>query len=170
MVFRGIAYFSCLILLMFGWSQATRAQAVDPHDLYEQRCSACHVPHAGDFVHDSLEQLGDKFVGRSSGKELRSFLTGGHGKLAPPEVDVMVSHLASILESGGLFRDKCRICHGRAIALARSKLILKNGRIVGRYTGRDIATFLEAHGRLEGDEIATVVRALRRQLIPQRAE
>lgn len=163
-------FVSCLLVFMFIASPAALAQTIDPHELYEQRCSGCHALHAGEFVHDNLKRLGDKIVGRDTGKELRSFLTGGHGKLAPLEMDVMVAHLASILEAGALFREQCLICHGRAVALARSQIILRDGRLVGRYTGRDIGTFLENHGRLKGDQIATVVQMLERQLATQIAD
>jgi mono/diheme cytochrome c family protein len=163
-------FVSCLLVFMFIGSPATLAQTIDPHELYEQRCSGCHAPHAGEYVHDNLKRLGDKIVGRDTGMELRSFLTGGHGKLAPGEIDVMFAHLASILEGGALFRERCLICHGRAVALARSQIILRDGRLVGRYTGRDIGTFLENHGRLKGVQIATVIQMLERQLATQTAD
>jgi len=155
----------CLLLLpLAAGGRAAFAQAGDPHALYEQRCAKCHSPHAGEFVADSLERIDGRIVGRDSGRELRAFLTRGHGRLAPPEIDAMVAHLASILAAGGLFHENCRICHGRAVTLARSELIIRDGRLTGRYSGRDIAAFLAAHGRLDADEIPTVVRMLERQL------
>lgn len=156
----------CVLLWLVGaGSPALQAQTMDPHALYERSCARCHAPHAGDFVPKSLMRLGDRIVGRESGKELRSLLAAGHGRLASGEVDAVVAHLAFILEAGGLFRDKCLICHDRAVVLARRELILRDGRLVGRYTGRDIATFLENHGRLEGAEVATILRMLERQLV-----
>lgn len=167
MVFRSLAVIACLIVSMSVGGRTAPAQAIDPHELYEQRCTGCHVPHAGEFVHENLRSLGGKIVGRDTGKELRVFLTGGHGQLAPLEIDMMVAHLASILEAGALFREKCLICHGRGVELARSRLILRGGKLVGRYTGRDIGIFLENHGRLEGVQIRTIVQMLRRQLATQ---
>ena len=168
MAFRSLAI-CCYLLLLLG-GPAARAQTLDPHQLYEQRCGRCHAPHAGDFVPDALERRGDRIVGRRSGRELRAFLAGGHGRLAAPEVEVVAAHLAAILEAGGLFRDKCLICHRQAVSLARSHLVLRDGRVMGRYTHRDIAAFLENHGRLEAGEIPTVVRMLARQLAPRKAE
>ena len=146
---------------------AAFAQAGDPHALYEQRCGKCHSPHAGAFVAESLERRDGKVVGRDSGRELRAFLARGHGRLASDDVDVMVAHLTSILAAGGLFREKCLICHGRAKELARLELILRDGRVTGRYSGRDIAVFLAGHGRLEPDEVPTIVLMLERQLAHQ---
>ena len=140
------------------------AQSLDPHRLYEERCAKCHAPHAGDFVHDSLVHSDGKVVGRKTSKELRSFLTEGHGKLEAVEIDAIVKHLTSIQKSGRLFHNKCLICHDRAVALARSQLVIRNGRLQGRYSGRDIMEFLYNHGRLEDKEVTTMIQVLKRQL------
>lgn len=161
---RRLAAICVLLAILVAGNQPTLARNIDPHGLYEQRCSGCHSAHAGQFVHDKLERLDEEIVGRGTGRELRSFLTAGHGNLAPPEIDAMVAHLAAILERGALFREKCLICHGRAVTLARSELILRDGRLVGRYSGRDIAAFLQNHGRLELAQIPTIVEMFERQL------
>lgn len=146
---------------------AASAQAIDPHALYEQRCSHCHAPHAGEFVPDHLEHHGDAIVGRRTGKALHSFLSAGHGRLSADEIDVIVAHLAFILEQEALFRKHCLICHGRAVDLARSQLVIRNGTLMGRYTGRTTETFLEHHGRLQANDVARVVKMLERQLSSQ---
>lgn len=56
------------------------------------------------------------------------------------------------------------------MVLARRELALRGDRLVGRYTGRDIALFLENHGRLEGPEIETILRMLERQLATRAVE
>ena len=159
-----------LILALVAGGKAAFAQAGDPHALYEQRCGKCHSPHAGEFAAESLERRDDKIVGRDSGRELRAFLARGHGRLAPPEVDAMVAHLTEILAAGGLFLEKCLICHGRAKGFARLELIMRDGRVTGRYSGRDIAAFLSGHGRLEPDEVPTIAEMLERQLTQQPSE
>ena len=160
------------LLLVVTWlgDSASLAQDKDPHRLYEGHCAGCHDRHAGEFVQNSLVRADDKVVGRRGGKELRFLLASGHGRLAPGDVPVVVAHLISVLEAGGLYREKCRICHRRAVVLARSKLFLLNGTLVGRYTGRRIETFLENHGRLEGAEIPTIAQMLKRQLSTEMAE
>ena len=149
---------------------ASSAQTLDPHEIFEERCAGCHALHAGDFVPESLARHGDRIVGRDSGKELRPFLAGGHGRLGPLEVEALVAHLVAVLEAGGLYRDKCRLCHDRAVVLARSELALRGDRLVGRYSGRDIAVFLENHGRLDGPEIEIILRMLKRQLTARPVE
>lgn len=140
------------------------AQSLDPHDLYEQRCAGCHTEHAGAFVQESILREGDKLIGRDSGLDLRAFLARGHGKLSAAEVETMMTHLTSILEAGAVFRDSCVICHGRAVVFARSQLAVKDGLLVGRYSGRAVEDFLQTHGRLEAAEIGVVVEALSNQL------
>lgn len=167
MVCRSPAIVLYLLVLVFIGGPAALAQPIDPHELYEQRCAGCHAPHAGEFVHDNLKRLSNKIVGRDTGRELRSFLADGHGKLVPLEIDVIVVHLESILETGALFRENCIICHDRAVVLARRQLVLRNGRLLGRFSGRDIGIFLENHGRLKGAQIATVVEMLKGQLADQ---
>jgi hypothetical protein len=140
----------------------------DPHELYERRCGTCHEPHGGDFVSKHLRRVDNRVIGLHTGKELRTFLEHGHGKLSPDEVDVMVFHLTSILNRGAVYREKCLYCHDRAVLLARRHLIMRDGRLVGRYTGRDIATFLENHGRLAIAEVSTILEMLETQLSTQR--
>jgi mono/diheme cytochrome c family protein len=145
-------------------ASAASAQVIDPHALYEGHCAGCHAPHAGAFVRDSLERRGDALVGLQTGRELRSVLESGHGRLSAAEIDAMVAHLGAVAESGGLFRDRCAICHGRAVEFARRWLAMTDGRLVGRFTGREIRSFLRTHGRLGGGDIETVARMLERQL------
>ncbi len=167
MVFRSSPLVFCLLgsaLVALLGPPAAQAQTIDPHALYEQRCSGCHAPHASDFARDTLERRGDTIVLRHTGKDLRPLLARGHGKLSPPEIDLMAAHFAFILEAGALFRDKCFICHGRAVVFARSALILRNGTLYGRYSGRETARFMVNHGRLNGPQVATVVTMLKGQL------
>lgn len=153
-----------LISALMTISPVAVAQSADPHDLYEQRCSGCHADHAGEFVQESILREEGKLVGRDSGMEVRAFLALGHGKLTAAEVEVMLTHLTSVLDAGALFRDNCVICHGRAVLFARSHLGLKEGVLVGRYSGRAVEEFLETHGRLEAAEVGVVVEALSNQV------
>lgn len=145
-------------------------QSIDPHRLYEQNCGGCHAPHAGDFAHDNLVRSDGKTVGRKSGAELRAFLGAGHGRLTQDEIEAIVAHLNSILKSGRLFREKCLICHDRAVEFARLQLAMKDGELIGRYSKRNIERFLASHGRLEADQVPLMVEVLKRQLLPVQPE
>jgi len=156
-----IAFLAAVTTMAFSPS---RAQTIDPHAIYEQKCGGCHGSHAGEFVGGQLRQAGDAVIVSRNRRDLMAMLAAGHGRLNAAEIGALIAHFTAILRSDGLFREKCKICHGAAVALARLELELSDGRLVGRYTDRDIATFLENHGRLETAEIVTIVEMFVRQL------
>ena len=73
----------CILAILGGSVAIAAAQTINPHRLYEQRCSGCHAPHAGQFVSDNLIVTDGKLIGRKTGREVRAFLEAGHGKLTP---------------------------------------------------------------------------------------
>lgn len=163
-MFRSTSKVMCLLAgLLTGLGSAV-GQTIDPHTIYEDKCARCHEDHGGDFVRNNLEFKDGQAVGRKSGTEIRAFLDQGHGKLSPPELDLLTDHLISILQTGQIYQDKCLICHDRAVELARARLIVKDGVLSGRYSDRVIEEFLASHGRLDNEEQATVLMMLERQL------
>lgn len=145
-------------------SVMAHAQSLDPHEIYERTCSRCHDAHGGNFAKKSLDLVAGKVVGRKNSRQLRDLLEGGHGGLSSDETDALVAHFESIVSSGHVYQDKCTICHDRAVVVARRNLIVRDGRLMGRYSHKDIAKFLENHGRLEPDEIVTILDMFHRQL------
>ncbi len=153
------------LLALTYWICPASAQQVDPHTLYEQNCAGCHTLHAGEFVYENLDLIDNTLVGKKTGRPVSAFLETGHGGLSPDEIKIMMDHLSSIRQSGRLFHEKCRICHVNAKELARLNLIIRDGILLGRYTGKDIAQFLLNHGRLDTKEAARMVDVLKRQLM-----
>ena len=52
---RAIALLALALLLLLAVRlHSAAAQTIDPHRLYEQKCSGCHEPHAGDFAKAAL--------------------------------------------------------------------------------------------------------------------
>ena len=43
-------------------STATVAESLDPHAVYEQRCAACHLPHARELAESALDRRDGKVV------------------------------------------------------------------------------------------------------------
>lgn len=152
-----------LAALMF-CATAAVAQSPDPHQIYEAKCATCHAAHAGEFAREKLHQSNGQLTIRGSSKDLRAFLEAGHGRLTPTEIEPLLTHLREINASGALFQRKCRMCHDRAVEFSRLNLKMSDGRLTGRYSNRDIAEFLLHHGRLEKDEVATMIEVLKRQL------
>lgn len=151
------AALSALAILI---APAALASEADPHRLYESKCASCHFPHAGEFVWLELDTGQEPLVGRNSGRSVAALLEGGHGRLTPADAAILVAHFQAIRASGQLFRTKCRMCHDTASELVRRALILRDGILTGRYTGRDIAQFLTVHGRLTPAEAEQMLGVL----------
>lgn len=132
----------------------TRAETVDLHALWHDRCQACHG-HAGAFAR-SHAPLPDT---------LETLLSRHRGGLAPALARGVAAMLRAEAAAPNRFATECRICHGPAAPFVRGALAERDGRLVDRYSGRDIATFLSGgHGRLDGEGAAFFTAQLRRIL------
>lgn len=138
---------------------ASGAGGADFHETFEARCTSCHG-HAGAFARQSLTEADGTLRGQRSGRSVADFLTGHAGGLAPDEINLFVRVFAAQLRSGGFFQERCATCHGRAYEFARLRLLMQDGRLVGRYSGADIAAFLPGHANLTGDEAERMLEAL----------
>ena len=138
---------------------AAGAAAADFHEIFEARCLACHV-HAGDFARSSLAEVDGVLRGARSGREVATFLHRHAGGLSQSEIALFVNVFTRQLNSGGFYQERCEICHDRAYELARLRPILRDGRLVGRYSGRDMADFLRGHARMTGEEADRMLETL----------
>ena len=120
---------------------------------------------AATFARKSMiKQDGGQIVGRKTGAVMTEFLARHRGRLSQPEIAALVELFALQLRTGGLYKDRCRICHTNAKRLARVRLEVRDSRLVDRVTGRDITAFLSEHGRLSADEVGLIDEMLRWQL------
>ena len=152
-----------LLTLLLYLLMAAQSQPIDPHALFEAKCGRCHE-HAGDFAREKLTIETGDVVGRQSGKPVLITLTSHFGRLSEAETGLIVDMFRRQVLSDGLYKAKCRFCHDPAKNLARQTLILREGQLVGRYSGRSIEDLLSYHGRLQGDEQKTVLDMLTWQL------
>ena len=136
-----------------------RAAAADFHKTFESRCFACHG-HAGDFARGSLTEEIGILSGIKSGRNVGAFLHSHGGGLSPSDIDLFIETFTGQLHSGGFYQDRCKICHDRAYELARLRLIMRDGRLVGRYSGRDMARFLPGHARMTDEEARRMLETL----------
>lgn len=139
---------------------ASDALAADFHQTFEARCAACHG-HAGDFARAHLSEGADGALqGAQTGRDVAAFLRGHAGGLSQAEIEQFVTVFRRQLASGAFYSQRCDICHDRAYELARLRLVLRDGRLVGRYSGRDMAAFLPGHARMTQDEAQQMLEAL----------
>ena len=91
--------------------------------------------------------VGDTFgQGRSEGRGLGPF-GEGHGR------------------AHAIFKQSCQECHSHLGEIAYDTLVVKDGRLVSKKSGRDAAEFLLRHGNgLSAPEAGLVVEAMRRQM------
>ena len=136
----------------------------DPHAIYEEACGRCHSAHAGAFFAKRLNLFDDRVVSIASGRPLDRFLKQGHGGLVSADADALTVFAKMILSNDRLFKRKCRVCHDPAVDLARHELIVTDGRLQGRFTGREIHAFLLGHGRLSDAEAGRIADMLRWQV------
>ena len=156
---------AAIIAMLLIRLHSAHGQGLDPHAIYEQKCAGCHAAHGGDFARQSLKSVAAKTYGKRTGRALADILKGHKGtSLSAEETKALLDHFAAILKTGFLYQEKCLTCHVRAVDLARTWLIEKDGRVLHRFDGRNIATFLENHGRLNAEEKEAIVVMLRRQL------
>ncbi|MDP6705132.1 MAG: hypothetical protein QF893_02215 [Alphaproteobacteria bacterium] len=148
-----------LLATAISGTRVSGAESVNYHDFFEGRCGSCHG-HSGDLAREQLVIVDGRLLGRESGNDIRSYLAGHYGRLSPDQVARVYAVLFRQGRAGGLFKTKCRICHGRARELAKTSLVVVAGQLRGRYSGRDVGAFLKRHGRLEDREVKVVYEAL----------
>lgn len=152
-------------LILIAVASAAAADSIDPHRVYEQKCTRCHEDHARAFADTHLLLRDDRVIGLKRGRDLETFLDKGHGNLDQVEVIPLVEHLKSVTGAAGLYQAKCRMCHEPAVDFARLTLIMDGENLRGRYSKADIAEFMIDHGRVDQTEHATIMDALKRQLL-----
>ena len=138
---------------------ASGAAAADFHQIFETRCAGCHG-HAGAFARDRLTEAEGTLRSLRTGREIAPFLARHLGGLSQDEIALFIDVFRNQLLSGGFFQERCDICHDRAYELARLRLVLRDGRLFGRYSGRDMAAFLPGHARMTAEEAERMIGAL----------
>ena len=153
-----VAWLTC-VWMSFAAGSVVSAATLDVHELFEARCGSCHA-HAGPFARDRFVVVDGILRSRASEKEIRLFLPRHFGRLDPLEAEALHDMFLEQVRSGGLFEQKCRICHVRARDLARDRLVVSNGILTGRYTGNNVYEYLRRHGRLTTEEAMFLTDAL----------
>ncbi|WP_294614942.1 hypothetical protein [uncultured Roseovarius sp.] len=158
-----------VVLILMLVSGTSHAQALDPHDTFEAECLSCHG-HAGGFARRYLRLDGTTPL-TSGGETVAEFLVHHRGGLPDLVIEQFVAMFRMQLSSGALFANpakRCLFCHDRAHDFAHRKLVLRDGKLFGRYTDRDVAGFLPGHARLTPAEAAEIYTILEGFLLPPR--
>jgi hypothetical protein len=150
---------ACLLAMTLLVSFRVLASGTDLHRLWDDRCAICHG-HAGEFAREYLSLSAGSLQGRHHVDDLRRFLNSHY--LAGREVDAVYDMLFAQVQTQARFRNECSGCHATAARFVREALLLDDGLLYSRTSGRPVRGFLEHHRNLEPDDIVFYTRLLTR--------
>jgi hypothetical protein len=146
-------------IFFFAAGLVSSAAVADVHEIFEAQCFSRHG-HAGEFAHRSMAEIDGVLTGVRLRQEVAALLPRHAGGLNPSEIAFFVDVITYQLNSGSFHQDRCEFCHDRDYELAYLRLILRDGRLVGRYSGRAIASFLPGHALITAEEAGRILGAL----------
>ena len=151
-------------LSMAAWTPA-RATEADPHKVYEVKCQGCHFEHGADLARLRLKLDKGVLTVSRTGQSLDRVLARHHGvALQPAEQQALGRMFTNGIAWAGTFQHRCASCHGKAVEFARDSLALRDGQLVAKRTGGDVAEILGRHGEATPDEQKILLEMLRFQL------
>jgi len=150
-----------LALLSTASSALAAQDGRDLHDYWDGRCRECHGD-AGDFARRTLSADRGRLVGKHHRDDLERFLTNHY--LTDELVAPVMQMLSTQVTTRPLFKPHCARCHGAASDFARQSLVLRDGKAVGRKSGRPVAEYLRNHGALAPADIPVMAATLERVL------
>lgn len=148
-----------LVLLVLAPLAPAASSGADLHDYWDQRCKGCHG-HSGEFARRFLRVKNGQLFGVHHQADLEVFLRNHYltDELVAPVSEMLTAQVAT----PPLFGEKCSRCHGTAAEFARNSLVVTNGVLVGKSSGRNVADYLATHGGLGSTEVRAMVDTLKR--------
>ncbi len=131
------------------------------HAVFKKNCQECHS-HLGEVAYDNLAVRDGRLVSRKSGRDATEFLLRHGNGLSPEDAGLVAEAMRRQMDSAHRFRRQCAICHVRIRDVAAELGVTADGRLIGLYSGRDMAEFLPGHGRLDAADADRFARILRR--------
>ena len=150
-----------LALLSIAPSVVGAQDGRDLHDYWDGRCRECHGD-AGDFARRPPGVHRGRLVGKHHRDDPEGFLANHY--LADELVAPVMRMLTAQVTTRPLFVQQCAGCHGAATEFARESLVLRNGKAVGRKSGRAVAESLRSHGGLAPADVPVMAATLERVL------
>jgi hypothetical protein len=144
---------------MLAFMAGANASGLDLHWLWHNHCADCHG-HAGEFSRKFLKVSDGELQGVHHVHDLRQFLSNHY--LAGNEVDAVYNMLLAQTNTQARFKDECGSCHDSAAEFIRAELVLRDGVLVSRISGRPVGTFLTGHQGLESDDADYFLSVLNR--------
>lgn len=144
---------------------ATAPSAIDPHALYEQRCSKCHTEHGADLARQKLQSVDGAVRVKRTGKAIEALLSKHQGvTLTTDETSALAGLFDLGIRSKGVFQRHCAICHKSGVAFTRKSVEMKDGRLIAKKAATEIGAFLGQHSRATPAEIEVLIEMMKYQL------
>lgn len=154
-----IALAAAAVALQLSVGEAAAEEGRRPlHALFEERCGRCHE-RSGDLAREGLVIEDGRLLIRETGGHVLDFLLRHYGRLSRAQAQAFYDNFLRQVLGAGRFKERCAICHVRASELVRD-LVIEDGRLFGRYSGRRTGEFLLGHARLEAAEANFFYRTL----------
>lgn len=153
------------LAMLHGFAARAADGLIDAHTLYEKQCRGCHTEHAADLARQKFRIVSEQLQVSRTGVPAENLLRDHHGVLLDASQRVALGQLfASGIKWAGVFQHRCAICHGKAVAFAREKMILENDRLITQGSRIEVAGYLATHGDATPKEIETLLEMLRYQI------
>ncbi|MCA1907376.1 MAG: hypothetical protein LDL39_03345 [Magnetospirillum sp.] len=140
---------------------AAPAAALDLHALWDGQCIGCHG-HAGDFARTSLEIRNNQLMGKKSARSVAEYLVVHNGGYSPAQISALRTMLTAQVQTAPEFQIHCGGCHDNAAQVLRDWVMVRDGRLIGRQSGQDLAEFLNHHGGADADSRRIIIQSLTR--------
>lgn len=148
-------------IIMLGLASLHAAHGFDLQAFWENRCKDCHGSVEA-FARQRLSVVDGRLQGRHHVENLKRFM--GQHEMGPEHVEGIYAMQLAQVSTGTVYQQKCAGCHKTEAEFARESLVMKDGVVTGRMTGRPVAEFLKRHGKLSAEEQPAVIEMLTRAL------
>ena len=131
----------------------------DLHWLWDDRCAECHG-HSSDFSRQFLQVSDGQLQGPHHTQNLKIFLRNHY---APADkVEAIYDMLLAQVTTAPRFKAECSSCHDSASQFIRDSIIIQNGELISRESGKSVREFMQTHRKLKQDDIEFFISLLNR--------
>ena len=156
---QSIGISRCIPLAILMLFSSFSIAGTDLHWLWDNRCAECHG-HSADFARQFLHISDGQLQGAHPARDLKLFLRNHYSPTA--EVDAIYSMLLAQVTTAPRFKAECSNCHDSASWFIRNSIIVQDGELVSRYSGKSVREFMQTHRKLDRDDIEFFMNLLTR--------
>ena len=145
------------VLMAKAFATESEGKAPDAKKIWDKTCFTCH----GDSDHiarNFLTVVDGKLQGPIHKETFITFL--GNHYLSKTKADAVYAMLLSQATSKSRFEQECSSCHQNKAELVYKNLVLNNGILYSRKTGKPTYGFMETHEELKKEDVRFFMKEL----------